>query len=123
MYYDDGPINSVLRVSYYGRGVWETPMHPVSSGINSGPTPLLVLEVSPNPSTEAITVTLPLVRDENSSVQITNSIGQIVFEMKCPSAIQEKMKIEIPQLPAGVYLIQLLNSKNNIYANGKFVKN
>jgi trimeric autotransporter adhesin len=123
MYYDDGPSTSVLRVSYYGRGVWETPMHPISSGINSAPTPLITLEISPNPATDAISLKLPFARDENSTVQLTNSIGQIVFEMKCPSVTQEKMTIYIPQLPTGVYLIQLLDSKNNIYANGKFVKN
>lgn len=123
MYYDDGPFTSVLRVSYYGRGVWETPMHPVSTGINAALTPLLSLEISPNPATDVIFVKLPVERDENSTVQITNSIGQIVYEKKNTSISQGRMQIEISQLPAGVYLMQLLNSKNRIYANGKFVKN
>ena len=86
-------------------------------------TPLLSLEISPNPAHESISVILPVLRDEKSTIQITNSVGQLVFEMKCPSSAQEKVNIDIQQLPVGVYLLQLKNAQQRIYANGKFVKN
>ncbi len=123
MFYDDGPFSSVIRTSSYGRGVWESTLHPVSTGIHSLASPLLSLAVSPNPAHESISVLLPVNRDEKSTIQIINSAGQAVLEMKSPSSPQDKVSIDIQQLPAGFYLLQLKNANQRIYANGRFVKN
>ena len=41
MMFNDGTTNSILRVSYYGRGVWESPLNPNSAILRSAENPVL----------------------------------------------------------------------------------
>lgn len=123
MYYDDGPLNSVLRISSYGRGVWETPMHPVSTGLLTAATPLPTLEISPNPSKDLIYIQALAGLNENAILQVTNSIGQTVMEIKAPAFGSTKIEINISALPSGMYILQLKDTQQKVVASGKFVKN
>jgi hypothetical protein len=58
-------------------------------------------EVFPNPSATAITITAP---DEITQVAISNLLGQTVFTRDCRA---EKVKVDISNLPAGVYLLRI----------------
>jgi photosystem II stability/assembly factor-like uncharacterized protein len=122
MYYDDGPLSSVIRISSYGRGVWETNLHPVSTGLQNASSTLSTLEISPNPSKDIIFIQASAQQPENSQLQITSSAGQMVMEMKAPSLRNNKFEVNISTLPTGMYLIQLMNSLQKVYATGKFIK-
>jgi Secretion system C-terminal sorting domain len=122
MYYDDGPLSSVIRISSYGRGVWETNLHPVSTGLQNASSTLSTLEISPNPSKDIIFIQASAQQPENSQLQITSSAGQMVMEMKAPSLRNNKFEVNISTLPTGLYLIQLMNSLQKVYAIGKFIK-
>ena len=123
MYYDDGPASSVLRIATYGRGVWESLLHPVSTGLIQASTPLLELVIAPNPAHQKITVKqVDFTREKEFTLQITNTIGQIVFEQKFNQENSSSLEISVETLPHGYYLVNLLNSSMRIYANGRFIK-
>ena len=50
-------------------------------------------------------------KNENSSLQIYNAIGQEVFTKQLNT---EKIRINLPELPTGVYMAKVKNNKKLI---------
>jgi len=80
----------------------------VSSGNNS-------LLIFPNPSSDKITLSFS--PNEKSGIQITNTLGQIVFAEKINAGKEE---IDVSRFPAGIYLITIETSSEKF--EGKFLK-
>jgi len=78
----------------------------IPSGINGIAQEQKIMQIYPNPASSSFTISVR----ENTSVQLVNTIGQIVFHSFIPSG--EKQIFDIENLPAGIYLLQdLSNSK------------
>ena len=57
--------------------------------------------------------------NENLKIEIYTIRGQNVMSTECTNNISQ-MRIDISQLPAGIYFIRIANNQNNI--TKKFVK-
>jgi photosystem II stability/assembly factor-like uncharacterized protein len=114
MMYNDGTSASVLRVSYYGRGVWESPLNtPTSVAENAGDEN--VLSVYPNPAINMLQVSFNVGNQKQDIVlEIKNLMGQAVYndEVKSISGIW-KSGIDVSKLSKGMYLL-LLSGQNQV---------
>jgi photosystem II stability/assembly factor-like uncharacterized protein len=111
MIYNDGNYkNSVLRISYYGRGVWETLLHDPATA-----TPELVddniysLTIFPNPSQESANISFTLSQTGNVQLNVYDMLGKVVkviiSQQLTPGTYT--YPIDISSLGAGSYLCTL----------------
>lgn len=118
MFYDDGPLSSVIRLSTYGRGVWETTLQ---SAFTSLPEPERnsMLKIAPNPVHDGLLrYSIPSgFAGSSLRVRIFSLDGKMMLEQIVDPAVNE---IDIKSLSDGAYLIEL-QSANKQYATGRFI--
>lgn len=111
MIYNDGNYaNSLLRVSYYGRGVWETPLNnPVTGTEEMGYHDFHSLTIFPNPSQESVNASFMLSQTANAELAIYDIVGK-----KVKVVVQSQLKpgeyyypIDISELESGSYICKL----------------
>ncbi|HET6226185.1 MAG TPA: T9SS type A sorting domain-containing protein, partial [Bacteroidia bacterium] len=99
MYHDGGYTNSVLRVAYYGRGVWETPLYNPVTGINDLAKETPDFQIYPNPSAGNFTIQTK----EYQRIGIYTVTGELINELKL---VQETTEVNLSQQAKGLYIIK-----------------
>ena len=75
------------------------------------------VSIYPNPANDYLMINTTI--NENLNIEIYTVRGQSVMSTECTNNISQ-MRIDISQLPAGMYFIRIANNQNNI--TKKFVK-
>ncbi len=117
MMFNDGSANSVVRVSFFGRGVWESPLQRIIlSGVQTVKSNVITT-VYPNPSRGIFTVSLQNNSDE-AQIEMYNLIGQSILSAKLNAT---KTELNLNGKPAGIYLYKI-TSKSGVYiSSGKVI--
>jgi len=121
MFYDDGPLNSVIRVSTYGRGVWQTTLQGIATSSFEHASSV-ELKLSPNPATTVISIPPTFLKEKNIiMVQIFAINGSLLSEysIHAPSSAGE---FSVERLPQGTYQVILIDTAGRRAGVGKFVK-
>ena len=103
MYHDGGYTNSVLRVAYYGRGTWETPLYNTVTSIDKVTTAAPDFQIYPNPSTGDFTID----SKGYQHFEIYNAAGALI---QLFSVTQEKTELNLTQQAKGLYIIKGITS-------------
>lgn len=74
----------------------------------------------PNPAREAVNVIFDG-RAGVKTIAIYNLIGKLVSPVYRPSGTNNSAKIDINEMPAGVYFIRLMNAQGHVVATRRFV--
>jgi photosystem II stability/assembly factor-like uncharacterized protein len=111
MMYNDGNYkNSVLRISYYGRGVWETLLHdPATATDEIADNNTYSLNIFPNPSQESANVSFKLSQAGNAELNIYDMSGKlitVVIAQKLTPGVYT-YPIDISSFGSGSYLCTL----------------
>ena len=118
MMFNDGTINSVVRVSFYGRGVWESPTY--AAILESTPTitnNTSSLKVFPNPNTGSFTVLLQNT-DEDAQMEIYNMIGQNVYSTKL---LKGSNQVSLTTHTPGMYFYRVYTKSGVFVSSGKLI--
>ena len=116
MMYNDGTTNSVVRVAFYGRGVWESPLYSIITGAPSLFSSNASVLLYPNPTDGEFTVALQ--GQDNAQIEIYNLLGQTVYTSKLGKGNTE---LNLGSRPSGVYLYRIATLQGNYISNGKLV--
>lgn len=109
MIFNDGNYNnSVLRVSYYGRGVWETPLYNSITGIENNGDNDAHMEIYPNPNSGIFTL---FHTEQTAHVEILNELGERIYSSDLASG---KTQIDISNQAKGIYILNLTSPKGII---------
>jgi photosystem II stability/assembly factor-like uncharacterized protein len=123
MFYTDTLQNSVLRISYYGRGVWERELPTITAlGIADQVKKEKSIILYPNPvANGSVTMTMAQSTVGTYKVSIYNTNGQQVFtESFTNSTIELTKTINTSALAKGVYFV-ILQAPNKEIATNKLV--
>ncbi|MBK9320514.1 MAG: hypothetical protein IPM91_18075 [Bacteroidetes bacterium] len=121
MYVNDGPANSVIRVSTYGRGVWESTLQGTISSTPESSLPDKWL-VAPNPARNVITVSSTTLKEKNIvKIQFYSINGSLISEYKINPPFTSG-DFSIAHFPPGSYQLLLITDKGQTEGVGKFVK-
>jgi hypothetical protein len=90
-------------------------VHLVTSIEQNDFTPFFLF--SPNPFTEYVTLTIPNIKNNNTSLMIVDITGK---EVRRLDHLSSSNKIEKENLSKGLYFYQILNG-NSVYAKGKLI--
>ncbi len=118
MQYDDGSAGSVVRVSFYGRGIWESPTYralllsvaPVSTGGQS-------IKVYPNPNRGTFTVNIQNFK-EGSKIEIFDLLGKNVYAAVLKN---DNTVINMNARANGIYIYRITTQGGDFLACGKLV--
>lgn len=115
MMFNDGNYgNSVLRVSYYGRGVWETELYNSVTGIDENNKADDHVEIYPNPNNGTFTL---IQTSQAAHVEILNELGEKVFST---DVLSGKTQIDISDQAKGIYILKL-TSADGTTSNKKII--
>lgn len=101
MFHDGNYSNSVLRVSYYGRGVWESELYNSITGIDEKRAAGKHIEIYPNPTNGIFTIVLA---KPTAHVEIINELGQRIYMSDISSS---QTQIDISNQAKGAYILKL----------------
>ncbi len=79
----------------------------------------LIFDILPNPNNGIFTVSYALKEKENIEIGIVNVSGQSVYHESRSSERHGKIRINLPELPAGIYSLTI--NGNNVSESRKFV--
>lgn len=83
--------------------------------------PVQPFSLAPNPFTSGIAIKLnPELQKNNVTVTVLNALGQQVSVKQLNAASRTELKLQLPNLPKGMYMVQL-NGNNKTYSS-KLVK-
>ncbi len=121
MFYNDGPVNSELRVATYGRGVWKSPLQSFTTNLiasNSIPN----IFISPNPAGNFINIkTDPTDLKSIRKIRIYTVTGSFVGEYEMGNVLNG-LTMQIGSLKQGMYYLAGFDLNGKISARGKFIK-
>lgn len=108
MIFNDGNYkNSVLRVSYYGRGVWETPLYNPITGIEEKEKASSNFEIFPNPSMGIFTI----LSTGYQRMEIYNLAGELI---SASMLLNETMKIDLSKQSKGIYFLKAISDDGTV---------
>ncbi|HXC06545.1 MAG TPA: T9SS type A sorting domain-containing protein [Bacteroidia bacterium] len=111
MLFNDNTNNSRIRVSFYGRGVWESPLNRVINAGIASETITNAMKVYPNPGEGKFNVWMGTALNGSSTLQVFNTLGQLMYEEKDLSFQTGKVKeLDLTYFPSGVYFVRLSNA-------------
>lgn len=105
--YFDGTDNSVLRVSFYGRGVWESNLYSTTLATNEWDEKLGTINVYPNPSTDIITISITKPDLMNTNAELFDLNGKKIKDIQINQPIT---LIDFNNYAKGVYLLKFNNN-------------
>lgn len=105
--YFDGTTNSVLRVSFYGRGVWESDLYSPVLSNNQYINNLGTITIYPNPSTDIITLNITQPELMNTTANLFDENGKMVMEVKIKEPIT---LLDFKSYAKGIYLLKFSNN-------------
>lgn len=115
MIFNDGNYgNSVLRVSYYGRGVWETPLYNSVTGIEDKENTDAELQLYPNPNNGLFTL---IQSDRKAHVEIFDELGKKIYSAD-PSP--GKIQIDLSDQAKGIYILKWTSGEGKV-SNKKII--
>jgi hypothetical protein len=111
MIFNDGNYNnSVLRISFFGRGVFETTLYNSTTGINTVAGNDNILKLFPNPSKGAVNISFILSQTANTGLEIYDMSGKIVKVIITTRQLnpgEYNYPIDISSLEPGAYACRL----------------
>jgi hypothetical protein len=117
MIYNDNTLNSVVRVSFYGRGIWESPLYRDILLSNKDIANEVSIRMYPDPNNGNFTVQMQN-GEGNNYMEIYNMLGQSVYTTKLNMGRNEiSSGIQV----AGMYFYKVYTTTGSIVANGKFI--
>lgn len=121
MYYDDGPVNSVIRVATYGRGVWESSLQSNSTFLSESHTSAALL-IIPNPASQKISFSAAHLQKNQIRKIIFYTSNGIQTASKEINSDNFNSEFDIREFDSGLYFILLFNHDGKRLAGGKFIK-
>jgi len=118
MMYNDGTANSVVRVSFYGRGVWESPTYnAILLGTPTVSSNVASPKVYPNPNNGSFTVVMQNAND-NAQMDVYNLLGQKVYTTELN---KDRTTVNLPTTTPGMYLYRVYTKAGAFIASGKIM--
>lgn len=109
MIFNDGNYkNSVLRVAYYGRGVWETPLYNITTGVDEKNISSMTFEIYPNPSSTGI---ITITSKGYQQIEVYNIVGEMIMNL---TAVNINSQIDMGKYSKGVYIIKGISDAGTI---------
>lgn len=105
--YFDGTNNSVLRVSFYGRGVWESDLYRNTLSNNGYVNSLGNINIYPNPSTDIITIDITQPELIDTKAQLTDISGSLIKEILIHEPIT---LLDFTGYSKGIYFLKFSNN-------------
>lgn len=105
--YFDGTPNSVLRVSFYGRGVWESDLYSTTLSDDDFDIVKGNISVYPNPSTDIITIDVTIPELMDTQAQLIDITGKVIKEI---DITQPTLLVNFGNLAKGTYLLKFKNN-------------
>ncbi|MFW5710282.1 MAG: T9SS type A sorting domain-containing protein, partial [Bacteroidota bacterium] len=68
----------------------------------------------PNPANESLHVHFTIPGLKNPVIQITDLTGKVIMEYKLPAPKDDQLKLDVSQLPTGVYYLKVFNNEKFI---------
>ncbi|MBL7924631.1 MAG: hypothetical protein JNL88_10580 [Bacteroidia bacterium] len=123
MFYDDGPLNSVLRVATYGRGVWESPLQSQSVSLEEQAEGLPQLLLIPNPARDQLRIMIPEeFQNQTLYLEVFQANGQLVLRENYQPQSGGFHIIRIQALAGGHYQLRLTDVRQRTLSKGHFIK-
>ena len=91
-----------LRISTYGRGIWESDLYSILNGVSVAPKPSQ-FSIFPNPNNGSFTFEYPSVGTNNGLLEIFDMMGHLVNSTSLP-ANQNRLNIPSGTLSHGIYV-------------------
>jgi photosystem II stability/assembly factor-like uncharacterized protein len=105
--YFDGTNNSVLRVSFYGRGVWESDLYGTALSNNEYVNNVGTINIYPNPSTDIITINITQPELMDTKAVLTDITGKQISEILIHEPIT---LLDFTGYSKGIYLLKFSNN-------------
>jgi photosystem II stability/assembly factor-like uncharacterized protein len=105
--YFDGTNNSVLRVSFYGRGVWESDLYRTALSNNDYVNNVGTISIYPNPSTDIITVNITEPKLMDTKAVLTDISGKQIKEIFISQPVT---LLDFTNYAKGIYLLKFSNN-------------
>lgn len=105
--YFDGTNNSVIRTSFYGRGVWESGLYSTALSNDEFEKSIGIINVYPNPSTDIITINVTQPELMDTKVIVSDMNGKQVKEIQIHQPIT---LIDFTNNAKGIYLLKFSNN-------------
>lgn len=121
---NDIEINNIenhVVISTYGRGIWRSPVTPSSLKVDNTNVSEITsnnLILFPNPTAGFLSINTVI--DEPVTMNVYSISGQLLLTLNYPKISKESI-FDFTQLPAGIYMINIVSEKHLIAK--KFVKN
>ncbi len=105
---------SKLRAATYGRGLWETPLYVIGSGVeNNISNNSIDLKIYPNPSNGIFTITANVKTKQNVEINIFSLKGDKLMTVYDKADKRFKREIDISEMVTGTYIIQTIIGDSN----------
>jgi len=112
MLFNDGNYNnSVLRVAYYGRGVWETLLVNPATGTEEVKDLSSTLSIFPNPSKESVNLSFTLTQAGKAELGVYDIQGKMVKTVMTAQQLssgEHNYAVDISALEPGAYICKLI---------------
>nr|WP_294933696.1 T9SS type A sorting domain-containing protein [uncultured Flavobacterium sp.] len=106
--YFDGTDNSIIRVSFYGRGVWESGLYTTTLSDNEFANNIGTISIYPNPSTDIITINITQPELINTKAFLMDINGKQIKEIHIKQPVT---LIDFTNYSKGIYFLKF---KNNV---------
>lgn len=81
------------------------------------------VDIYPNPTSgNEVNVSFKNAISGNAAVRITDKLGKLLFAETINLNNQQRIKLQLPDMASGVYMLQIISEQNNIAATAQFVK-
>ncbi len=74
---------------------------------------LSLFNVFPNPTSDAVQVDLAFESGKDISIQIVNTLGQIIYSIERDEVMQSRFEINTQSFAEGIYFVRLISKENN----------
>ena len=81
------------------------------------------IDVYPNPTSgNEVNISFKKTISGNTTLRVTDKLGKVVYTQTISLNNQNSIKLNLPDMAAGVYMLQVVSEQNNIAATVQFVK-
>ena len=105
--YFDGTDNSVIRTSFYGRGVWESNLYSTFLSNNEYVNNVGTISIYPNPSSDIITINITKPELIDTKAVLTDITGKEIKEIFITQPIT---LLDFTNYAKGIYLLKFSNN-------------
>lgn len=97
-----------LIAATYGRGLWETQLPTITTGIKASIEPKSTISIYPNPTNGVFSVDIQSVKDATDiALDIYNITGQKVLSLSREFTKTKHYQVDLTEMPAGIYLLNV----------------